>query len=45
MVPRRFNSRQYMKGGPLGEPNNVFELAEKSYLLDQALDHELDALI
>lgn len=46
LVPRRFNSWQY-NGGQLNtaEANNLFELAEKRYLLDQALDHELDALI
>ena len=46
LVPRRFNSRTY-SGGRLGttEANNYFEIAEKRYLLDQALDHELDALI
>ena len=34
-----------MLGGGGGEPNKLFEIAEKRYLLDQALDHELDALI
>lgn len=40
-VPRRIGSWQF---GQL-EPNSFFDLAEKRYLLDQALDHELDALI
>ena len=32
-------------GGGVDANSKLFELAEKRYLLDQALDHELDALI
>lgn len=49
LAPKRFSSRQYARGSIIGggsEPNNkLYEIAEKRYLLDQALDHELDALI